>query len=124
MSYRNLEIWQLAKEAVIEIHKMSLQLPRFELFEEGQQIRRSSKSVRSTIVEGYGRRRYKNECIRLLVYAQASNDETADHLEILSETGSLKNELLLCRLKEKLDILGRKINKFIQAVESGHLSVK
>jgi len=61
MSYRKLEVWQVSREIVIEIHKMSLQLPKFELFEEGQQIRRSSKSVKSTIVEGYGRRRYKNE---------------------------------------------------------------
>jgi four helix bundle protein len=57
MSYRNLEIWKLAKELVGEIHAMSLKLPKFEQFEEGQQIRKSIKSVRSTIVEGYGRRR-------------------------------------------------------------------
>ncbi len=60
MSYRNLEIWQLARELVIEIHKMSVtKLPSFELYEEGSQIRRSVKSVKSNIVEGYGRRRYK-----------------------------------------------------------------
>jgi four helix bundle protein len=53
MSYKNLEIWQLARELVIEIHKMTLTLPKFEMYEEGSQIRRSSKSVKSTIVEGY-----------------------------------------------------------------------
>lgn len=46
MSYRKLEVWQVSREIVIEIHKMSLQLPKFELFEEGQQNRRSSKSVK------------------------------------------------------------------------------
>jgi len=45
MSYKNLEIWQLAREVVLEIHKMSLKLPKFEMYEEGSQIRRSSKSV-------------------------------------------------------------------------------
>jgi hypothetical protein len=41
MSYRKLEIWQLARELVIDIHKMTLvQLPKFEFFEEGSQIRR------------------------------------------------------------------------------------
>jgi hypothetical protein len=29
MSYKNLEIWQLARELVIEIHKMTLTLPKF-----------------------------------------------------------------------------------------------
>ena len=50
MSYKKLEIWQLARELVIDIHKMTLtKLPKFEMFEEGSQIRKSSKSVRSTI---------------------------------------------------------------------------
>jgi len=51
MSYKNLEIWQLAGEVAIEVHRMSFEhLPKFEQFETGQQIRRSSKSSRSTIV--------------------------------------------------------------------------
>jgi four helix bundle protein len=81
MSYKNLEIWGLAREVVIDIHKMTLSnLPAFEMFEEGRQIRKSSKSVKSSIVEGYGRRRYKQEFIRFLTYAISSNDETIDHL--------------------------------------------
>jgi four helix bundle protein len=55
------------------------ELPKFETFAQGSQIRKSSKSVRSTIVEGYGRRRYKQEVIRFLNCAIASNDETTDH---------------------------------------------
>ena len=52
MSYKNLEIWELSRELSIDIHKMTLRLPKFELYETGSQIRRSSKSVRSNIVEG------------------------------------------------------------------------
>ncbi len=53
MSYRKLEIWQLSREVVIEIHQMTLErLPKFEMYEEGSQIRRASKSTKSTIVEG------------------------------------------------------------------------
>ena len=67
MNYKNLEIWQLARELAVEIHKMTLtELPKFEMFEEGSQIRLSIKSVKSTIVEGYGRRRYKQEFLRFL----------------------------------------------------------
>jgi four helix bundle protein len=53
MSYKQLEIWQLAREISISVHKMSLELPKYETYETGSQIRRSSKSVRSNIVEGY-----------------------------------------------------------------------
>jgi four helix bundle protein len=109
-----------AREAVIEIHSMSIKLPGFEQYEEGQQIRRSIKSVKSTIVEGYGRRRYKAEFIKFLIYALASNDETLDHLETLFETGSIKDEDIYNKIKEKLEMLGKKINNFIKSVIKSH----
>jgi four helix bundle protein len=121
VSYRQLDNWQLAREAANDIHRMSLTcLPKFELYETGSQIRRSSKSVRANIVEGYGRRRYKQEFVRFLTFALASNDETTDHLESLFETRSLTDELLFNSLHSKLDELGRKLNRFINAVEQGH----
>lgn len=123
MSYRKLEIWQLSRALSIDIHTMTLtKLPKFELYEEGSQIRRSSKSVRSTIVEGYGRRRYKQDYIRYLTIALASCDETTDHLETLYETGSLQDEQLYRQLHGRLDMLGRKLNAFVQAVEREHRS--
>ena len=100
------------------------ELPKFEMFEEGSQIRRSVKSVKSTIVEGYGRRRYKQEFIRYLYYAIASNDETIDHLETLFETESLKDEAFYHTIHGRLEILGKKLNMFIQSVNRGHMSEK
>lgn len=120
MSYKNLEIWQEAKMLSIEIHELTFKLPKFEQFEEAQQIRRSSKSVRSNIVEGYGRRAYKQDYIRFLIMAQASNDETIDHLEILVETKSMIDLDLYNDLHARLEVLGRKINNFIKAVERQH----
>ena len=44
MSYKKLQVWILSNELVIEIHNMTLnKLPKFEMFEEGNQIRRSIK---------------------------------------------------------------------------------
>ncbi len=120
MSYKKLEIWILARELSIDIHKMTLALPKFEQFEEAQQIRRSAKTVRSCIVEGYGRRKYKADFIRFLIYSLSSNDETIDHLETLFETASLKDETLYNSLHQKLEILGKKLNNFLLAVERRH----
>ena len=120
-SYKDLDIWKLSRELVVDIHKMTINdLPKFELYEVGSQIRRSSKSVKSNIVEGYGRRRYKMDFIRFLVYAFASLIETTDHLETLNETGSLANKELFEDLNSRLDILGKKLNLFIQSVEINH----
>ncbi|MEO8086406.1 MAG: four helix bundle protein [Bacteroidota bacterium] len=125
MSYRNLEIWQLSKELVIDIHKMTLTaLPKFEIYEEGSQIRRSMKSVKSNIVEGYGRKKYQPDYAKHIVYALGSNDETIDHLETLYETGSLEDQELYHNLSERLQTLGKKINLFLQSIELGIQSKK
>ncbi|HCE57965.1 MAG TPA: four helix bundle protein [Prolixibacteraceae bacterium] len=121
MSYKKLEIWQIADELVIKIHRMTLhEPPAFEMYEEGSQIRPSSKSVKSLIVEGYGRKAYKQDFLKFLVHSMASNDETIDHLENLYKTESLTNNSLYSELHEKLEILGRKLNNFITAVQEKH----
>lgn len=123
MSYTKLQIWEISREVVILIHNMTLNdLPKFEMFEEGSQIRRSSKSVKSNIVEGYGRRRYKQEFVRFLIFAISSNDETFDHLETLWSTKSLQNKEIYEAIQEKVTILGKKLNLFIQSVETQHLT--
>lgn len=124
MNYKDLEVWQIAREISIEIHKMTLTLPKFEMYEEGSQIRRSSKSIRSNIVEGYGRRRYKNEFIKFITYAIASTDETIDHLETLFETDSFTDQAKYYLLLEKANLLGKKLIKFLESIESQHLSKK
>lgn len=113
-----MEVWQEARKMAILIHKMSLtELPKHEMFEEGSQIRRSSKSVKSNIVEGYGRRRYKMDYVKFITYAIASNDEIIDHLENLYETKSLKNKEMYEILHTDLETLGKKLNLFLQAIE-------
>ncbi|NQW29092.1 MAG: four helix bundle protein [Ignavibacteria bacterium] len=125
MNYRDLEIWQLSRVLTIDIHKMTLHnLPKFEMFEEGAQIRRSMKSIKSNIVEGYGRRRYKQDFIRFLNFAHSSCDETVDHLETLFETESLAEKSVYEDLHKRLDTLGSKLNCFIQSVELNHRSEK
>jgi four helix bundle protein len=89
--------------------------PKHECYEEGSQIRRSSKAVTALIVEGYGRKRYKGEFIKYLVYALAECDETLVHLEFLTETGSIQHTRYE-ELAVKYDQLSKKINRFTQWV--------
>jgi four helix bundle protein len=116
-SYRELDVYKESKQLAVEIHKMSLSLPKFELYEEGSQIRRSSKAATSAIVEGYGRKRYKQDFIRFLVYAQSECDETIVHLDFLHETESLKETSSYNSFFERYTVLSKKINNFIQWVE-------
>ncbi|HPF51379.1 MAG TPA: four helix bundle protein [Draconibacterium sp.] len=114
-NYRDLEIYQLAYQLAIEVHKMTLTLPGYEMYEQESQIRRSSKSIKDNIVEGYGRRRYKNEFIRFLIFAQASSDETISQLTMINEIHFESKGLT--ELISDYEIFGRKINKFIDYVE-------
>jgi four helix bundle protein len=124
MSYRDLKIYQMSKELAIEVHKMSLILPKFELYEEGSQIRRSSKSITSNIVEGFGRRNYKNDFIRYITYAISECDETQVHLEFLYHTKSMTNEENYNALSKNYKILGKMLTSFLDSVIKKHISEK
>ena len=113
-NYRDLDIYKKAFNLSIEVHKVSLLLPKYELYEQGSQVRRSSKSITSNIVEGYGRKKYKAYFIKFLVYAQASCDETINHLHCITEIHNMKPELN--PLIERYTILGKQLNKFIMYV--------
>ena len=119
-SYEDTEIYGIAKELARKVHRMTLvELPKFEMYEEGSQIRRSSKSIVANIVEGFGRRRYKNEFVQFLTYAVASCDETKAHLEMLHETESL-NRNIFEDLFTGYEELGAKLFNFREAVIKGH----
>lgn len=91
--YEGTAIYQLGKRLAVEVHRMTLgELPKFEMYEEGRQILRSSKSIVSNFVEGYGMKQCKGDLIRYLTYALASCHETKAHLEMLHETKSLGQE--------------------------------
>ncbi len=118
--YKKLKIWQLSHELGIKIHKMSLTLPKYEMFEEGSQIRRSSKSISANIVEGYGLRHYKAEYIHYLIRSYASSLETVEHLEYLFQTGSLQDEEIFNELVQSYKELHKMLFRFIGSVEKQH----
>ncbi len=123
-SYRQLEIYKISKDLAVRIHRMTMTLSKFELYEEGSQVRRSSKAVTSAIVEGYGRRIYKAEFLRYLTICIAECDETILHLDFLFETGSLKDEKIYKDLSIEYQQLTKRINSFIQWANKNWLTGK
>jgi four helix bundle protein len=63
-SYKQLDIYRISFDLAVKVHKISMTLPNYELYEEGSQVRRSSKRITASIVEGYGRRKYKADFIK------------------------------------------------------------
>ncbi len=71
----------MAHALALRVHAISLTLPKHELYEEGSQIRRSSKSTSAQIVEGHALRQYKPEYLHYLARSYASAEETIEHLQ-------------------------------------------
>ena len=115
-SHKDLEIYNLSLSLFYKTHAISLLLPKYELYELGSQVRRSSDSVITNIVEGYGRKRYQADFIKFLVYSHSSNLETINHLEKIEKLyPEFQKETT--KLIAEYDILGAQIYRFIQYVE-------
>ena len=114
-SYRELEVYQLSFDLFVKTHSFSFKMPKSETYELGSQVRRSADSVNSNIVEGYGRRMYKKDLVKFLVYAHSSNDETVNHLKKIGLIyPDLQKEAK--NLEQEYDKLGGKLFKFKEYV--------
>ena len=118
-NYRDLEIYQIAHALAVDTHHFSLSLPKFELYETGSQLRRSSKSVSANIVEGFCKRRYKAELIRYLVFCHASCNEAIEWVEYVRDCHPNHRDRAENLLSD-FDSLGGKLNRFIASVEKYH----
>jgi four helix bundle protein len=116
-SYKELDVYQVSFDLFIRLHRFSFKMPKSETYELGSQIRRSADSVNSNIVEGYGRKNYKKDFIKFLVYSHSSNHETVNHLKKIEK---LYPNLAIeaNQLQKEYDILGKKLYRFIEYVES------
>jgi four helix bundle protein len=75
-SFEDLEVFQRAYRASLEVHKASLQFPKIEQHAMADQIRRASKSICANIAEGFAKqRRSSAEYRRYLLMAIGSADE-------------------------------------------------
>ena len=116
-SYLDLKVYQVSFDLFVEVHEFSRRLPKYELYEQGSQIRRSADSVNSNIVEGYGRKDYKNDFLRFLSYSRASNDETVNHLRKISAVHPEHREKAL-ELMGKYRKLGAQLFNFKTYVQN------
>ena len=52
-SFEDLDVYQKLEELHLEINELSLTFPKFEMYELGSQIRRSSNSAPANLAEGW-----------------------------------------------------------------------
>lgn len=65
ISYKDLKMWQKAKDFAVQVYRVTEQFPREEQYGLTSQLRRASVSIASNIAEGF-RRRFPKEKIQFL----------------------------------------------------------
>lgn len=95
-TFEDLTVWQKAHMLTLDVYKITKSFPKEEKYSLTQQLRRSSSSVPTNIVEGY-RRKSTNDLLNFLNIALGSLEETKYQL-ILSKdldyiTANQYNEL-------------------------------
>ncbi len=114
-SLKDLDIYQLSFQLAVDIYFLSLKLPNSEKYETGSQIRRASQSIKDNIAEGYGRRNYKNDFIKFLIYSKASLLESNSQSKFLDTIHPKSGWKEICIRLEELEI---RLNHFITFVEN------
>ena len=77
--FKDLDVWQVAREFRNEMYKVARSLPDGEKYALGTQIRRAASSVTANIAEGFGRFGYQ-ENAQFCCQARGSVYEFRDHL--------------------------------------------
>ncbi len=92
-SYRNLRVYQQAKEFVVYVYRLLKQFPKEEQYALCDQLRRAVISIPSNIAEGMGRSSVKEQ-IHFIEIAFGSLCEVMCQLELACELRIIENKQL------------------------------
>lgn len=85
-SFRDLNVYQELKNLHLIVHKITLGFPKFETYELGSQLRRSSNAACAIVAEGWGSG-HTNIYIEAVNRAMGEVRETQHHLDVACEKG-------------------------------------
>ena len=88
-SFRDLNVYRLAREAARTVFRVSKSFPKEERFSLTDQIRRSSRAVNAMLAEAWARRRYKAAFINKIDEALGEAMETQAWLDHALDSGYL-----------------------------------
>ncbi|MCE7982138.1 MAG: four helix bundle protein [Caldilinea sp. CFX5] len=93
VSHRDLEVYQKGMAAAMEIFELSKSFPKEETYSLTDQIRRSSRSACTNLVEAWRKRRYEKAFVSKLSDAEGEAAETQVWLEFSVKCNYLDREI-------------------------------
>jgi four helix bundle protein len=109
-NHRDLEVYQVAFEATMQIFEASKRFPVEERYSLTDQMRRSSRSVCANLAEAWRKRRYKAAFIAKLSDAEAEAAETQTWIEFAVKCHYLEPEVGRDIYRTYDQILGQIVN--------------
>lgn len=116
MFVEDLDVYIKLCDLAIEIHDLTLTFPRFELYEVGSQLRRSSNSAPANLAEGFNNK-HTNIYTECISRAQGEIRETKHHLRMVFRKKYIPEEKLNCFL-DKYDICGKMLTNLERSLEN------
>ncbi len=104
-SFEDLDIYQKLFQLHLEVHELTMNFPKFEMYELGSQLRRSSNSIPANLAEGWNNKHLK-------IYLEGINRalgelrETHHHIHIAYKKEYIDKELYQS-LKDRYNECGR-----------------
>ena len=111
----DLEVYQLSERLADDIWKIVMQWDFFVKDTVGKQLVRAADSISANLSEGFGRYSYK-ENIQFCYYARGSLYETRSWIN-KAKKRSLLNEDFYDAMEKQLELLGKKLNSFINSIK-------
>ena len=115
MELGKLEIYKLSLRLSSDIWKVYSSLPTDLKYNIGNQVIRSIDSIGANIAEGYGRFHYKNSM--KFYYNERGSLWESKHWVYLLYSRELIEKDLYENMLNNLDVLGKKLNSFINSIK-------
>ena len=104
--FRDLLVYQKARQLANEIHALSSSFPKEENYSLTSQIRRSSRSVGANLAEAWAKRRYEKHFVSKLTDADGELQETQHWIDTAVDCYYWTNELAV-PLRKSCEEIGR-----------------
>lgn len=115
-SFRDLNVYRMAREAAQKMHEFSRDLPTHERYGLSDQIRRSSRVVKPMIAEAWARRRHKAVFVSKLDEALGEATETQSRLNDAADAKYLAGAEFRA-LDSQYDSITRMLSRMIDRAE-------
>ena len=93
MKIEDLKVYRELYNTALEVYRLTLTFPRFEMYELGSQLRRSSNSAPANLAEGFGNK-HTNIYTETISRGQGEIRETVHHLKMASSRNYLDEDKL------------------------------